>query len=55
MTDMYYIHHIGHGPLTNHGEDDPLTFKSEAEALQYLADCGEVDNVGTEWEVRPLH
>ena len=49
---MFYIHHIGYGALTNEGETKPLQFASEAEALEYLANCGELDNLGIDWEVK---
>ena len=49
---MFSIEHIGYGLLTNEGETEPLQFASEAEAREYLANCGELDNLGTDWEIR---
>ncbi len=49
---MYFIEHIGYGPLTNEGEVFALTFEFEQDAKDYLANCGELKNLGNEWEVR---
>lgn len=48
---MYFIKHLGHRFLGNYGEESPIYFYSEADALQYLEDCGELDNLGKDWAV----
>lgn len=45
------IVHVGHGLLTNEGEAEPLEFADRAEAIQYLANCGELENLGTDWVI----
>ena len=49
---MYYIEHIGFGPLTDDSGLFALTFETYADATEYLEGCGEGKNIGTEWSVQ---
>ena len=48
---MAKIIHIGYGYLTHEGEDAPIVFQTSLEAIEYLAHCGEADNIGTDWDI----
>lgn len=48
---MYYIEHLGYGSLTNEGGVFALTFETEQDAETYLANCGEIENLGKDWKI----